>query len=385
MNRHAAAEGALLFAAFGAALAYGMLIPALPVYLAAAGAEWPWHAGALPVVFLAAASISAPYWGSLADRVPRRRVLLCGLAGAISATVPFLVQHSIAALYAYPAISGVAFGAVTPVALSMLYEAARPGARARSVAWFNGAALAGYFSGPALGGWIASLAVDLPGHRVVGLALAVQGLAAFMALLLVVATTRRAVPSRDDDEPAEAPASQRAGRTVGAALLAAFLVGAFEMAASTYARSPMHFGASDVAWIFMACSSAMFVTQLAVLPRLPAAAPRPRIAVGCVTLSALLLALMGWAQTHLALLAFATLQGAVLGLAVGVLSFDAAASGPRSRGRLLGYQSAAVNAGQAAGSAAGAASVMALGSAGFAALGSLVVLAAALLQRIRGE
>jgi DHA1 family multidrug resistance protein-like MFS transporter len=368
----------LLFAAFSAALAYGMLIPVVPVYLAAAGAPASWHQAALPVVFLAAASLSAPFWGRLSDRIPRRRVLLCGLGGSVGALVPFLVQHSLLTLYAYQVIAGLAFGAVIPVALSMLYEDAARGDEARGIAWFNGSTLAGYLLGPALGGWTASLGAELPPHRALLIALALQALATLAALLLVLATTPSSARPRDEGEIAPRPGRTR--RAVAAALLAAFLIGAFELSASTYARSPLHLDGSDVAWIFMACSAAMFAVQLALLPRLPPRAPRVRIAFGCVITSAVLLALMGWAQAHAALIAFAALQGAVLGLAVGLLSFDAAASGARRRGQLLGYQNAAVNAGQAAGSAAGAASVMALGAAGLAALGSVVVLAAALHQ-----
>ena len=368
-----AAERALLFCAFSTALAYGTLIPALPVYLEASGVTWRGHAGALPVLFLAAASLSAPLWGRLSDRVPRRAVLLCGLGTAVAAAAPFAMQHSVGTLYAYQAIAGVAFGAVGPVALAMLYESSA--ASARGVAWFNGATLAGYLLGPALGGWTASLARASSAHRIVLLALGAQALLTLLALALVVLTTSAAARR---DAPAPQPTTARAGAAVGTALIAAFLIGAFEIAATLYARSPLHLGASNVAWIFIACSAAMFVAQLAVLPRLPPHAPRVRIALWCVTASAALLALMAWASVHSALLALAVLQGAALGLAVGVLSFDAARSGAAMRGRLLGYQNAAVNAGQAAGSAAGAASFMSLGTAAFPALGALVLAAAAL-------
>jgi MFS transporter, DHA1 family, multidrug resistance protein len=370
-----AAERALLFAAFSAALAFGTLIPVLPVYLSATGSESSWHVAALPVVFLAAASLSAPLWGRLSDRVPRRTVLLCGLGGTVAAVVPFLVQHSVGALYAYQAIAGLSFGAVGPVALAMLYEAAASGSEGRGVAWFNGATLAGYLTGPAVGGWTASLAVDLAAHAAVLVALAVQALLALAALLLVAMTASATVP-----QPA-LPASTIAkpSAVLAASLLAAFMIGGFEIAASLYARSPLHLGASDVAWIFMGCSAAMFLVQLVVLPRLPARAPRVRIALACITVSGVVLALMAYAQIHAVLIALAAVEGATLGLAVGVLSFDAAASGGAVRGRRLGYQNAAVNAGQAVGSAAGAAAFMNLGTAAFPALGALVVLIAALL------
>ena len=364
-----APERALLFAAFSAALGWGTLIPVLPVYLDAAGARWAGHVGALPVLFLSAASVSAPLWGRLSDGMPRRRILLCALALGAAAAIPFALQHSVAALYVYQATAGLAFGAVGPVALAMLYEAAPGG---RGVAWFNGAMLAGYLLGPALGGWTASLAASSSPHALVALAMGGHTLLALLALALVALVAPATA--------AAAPQAQsgRAGAATAAALVAAFTIGAFEIAASLYARSPLHLRAEDVAWIFVTCSAAMFLAQLAVLPRLSPQAPRLRIALSCITASAVLLALMAWASLHAALLVLVALQGISLGLAVGVLSFEAARSGAL-RGRLLGYQNAAVNAGQAAGSAAGAAGFLNLGSAAFPALGALVVLAAALV------
>ena len=380
-----AAERALLFAAFSAALAFGTLIPLLSAYLAAVGGA-AWHAGAVPVVFLACASLAAPLWGSLSDRVPRSRVVLTGLAGYVAAMIPFLASHSLATLYAFQALSGVSFAAVAPVALAVLYETAAPGRQARGVAWFGGATLAGYLAGPALGGWIAAIGADLPPHRAVLMALAAQAAFAVAALVLVGWTVRNRPPQRQASS-AMTGSRQASGGAVWAALLAAFMIGGFEITASLYVRSPLHLGARDVALLFMACSAAMFVAQLTILPRLPAGVRRVELALGCITLSGIVLAAMALAQAHAAVLALAALQGAVLGLAVGLLSFEAASAGGLRRGLLLGYQSAAVNAGQAAGSAVGTAAFLTLGTAAFPAFGALVIVIGAVLSRgaLRGR
>ena len=376
-----AAERALLFAAFSAALAFGTLIPLLPAYLAAVGGA-AWHAGAVPVVFLACASLAAPLWGRLSDRVQRSRVVLTGLAGYVAAMIPFLASHSLATLYAFQALSGVSFAAVAPVALAMLYETAAPGRQAHGVAWFGGATLAGYLAGPALGGWIAALGAELPPHRAVLMALGAQAAFVLAAFVLVGWTVRNRPPSSAVSGRQEAP-----GSAIWPALLAAFMIGGFEITASLYVRSPLHLGARDVALLFMACSAAMFVAQLTILPRLPAGVRRVELALGCITLSGIVLAAMALAQAHAAVLALAALQGAVLGLAVGLLSFEAASAGGQRRGLLLGYQNAAVNAGQAAGSAVGTAAFFALGTAAFPAFGALVIVIGALLSRgaLRGR
>jgi predicted MFS family arabinose efflux permease len=379
------ADRALLFAAFSAALGFGTLIPLLPVYLAASDRAAGWHAGALPAVFLVAASLSAPLWGHLSDRVPRGWVVLAGLGGSVTALVPFLLQHSLATLYAFQALAGLSFGAVGPVALALLYETAPTGERARGVAWFGGATLAGYLAGPALGGWAAAMGTQLAAHWVVLLALGAQAALVATALVLVCATVR-VRPALVNPATGVGVKPETRGRVaVGAALLAAFMVGGFEVATSLYIRSPLHFGARDVALLFMACSASMFIAQLTVLPRLSARAPRVELALGCITLSGVVLAAMTFVQAHAAVLALAALEGAALGLAVGLLSFEAASAGGPRRGLLLGYQNAAVNAGQAAGSAAGAGAFLMLGTAAFPALGALVVLAGALLSRLRQE
>lgn len=379
-ERTKATERALLLAAFSVALGFGALIPVLPVYLAASSAESPWHEGVLPVVFLVAASLSAPLWGHLSDQVPRRRVVLGGLAGAIAAMVPFLAWHSVAALYTYQTIAGVSFGAVGPVALAMLYEIAPAQGQARGVAWFNSATLLGYFAGPAFGGWVTSLAGDLPAHQMVLLALGTQALLVSIALGAVASTTTSTPLSRDTpvrDEPT-AKATQE-NSFVGTAVLAAFMIGAFEIGASLYARSPLHQGSSDVTGLFMACSAGMFLAQ-AILPRLPPRSARVRIARGCVAVSALLLAVMAIAHTPAALVVLGGLQGMALGLATGLLNFEAAASPRAIRGRMVGYQSSALNAGQAVGSAAIAGAFITLGAAGLSAVGTIALLTAAFVD-----
>lgn len=368
-------ERALLLAAFSAALGLGMLLPALPLYLSSTGGGAPLHLAALPIVFLVAAAAGAPLWGRLSDRVPRVRVLACGLLGSAAAVLPFAIQHSLATLYAYQFIAGTAFGAVGPVALSMLYEARPPGRQALGVAWFGSATLAGYLVGPAAAGWIATLAADAPPHRAILLALALQSALAVGALLLVVASQKLQTAA-----PAESGQGSRAWGTVAGALLASFVIGGFEILASLYVRSPLHLGAREAALIFSACSGAMLVVQLVVLPRLPSRVARVPLAMRCMVASALLLAGMGLVQAHGLLVALALLQGAALGLAVGLLSFEAAASAGAQRGSVLGLQNAALNAGQALGSAAGAAAFMVVGTTAFPAFAAVIVLATALAR-----
>ena len=129
MNRDSAVAQALrhagvLYGAFAVALAYGMLVPLVPAYLqAGAGSrEVALHSGALAAIFMAGASVAAPFWGRLSDRIGRASVILAGLAGAAAAPIPFALSQGLPELYLFQGLAGVFFGAVAPAAAALLFE-----------------------------------------------------------------------------------------------------------------------------------------------------------------------------------------------------------------------------------------------------------------------
>jgi MFS family permease len=332
---------------FAVALGYGTLVPLVPVYLGASGGgDVVWHTGALPAVFLAAASLAAPLWGHVSDRIGRRVVIAAGCAGAALAVVPFLVEHGLAQLYLLQAVAGVSFGAVLPAALAMLYETGDARSRVRRVAWYGVALLGGYLAGPALGGWLAGLAegaAALAAQRAVQLALGAQAAAAALALLRVFGGHW---PKADSprETPAPAPRAQDALATLLAAMLVALLLGGFEIGTALHLRGPLGFGSAEVAGLFIACGATMALVQLVLLPRVPASASRVAWALGLV-----------------------------------------AASGAR-RGLALGAQNSAITGGQAAGSVLGGALFAALGERALAGFGAAIIalaLALAALSKLR--
>jgi hypothetical protein len=90
-----AAERALLFAAFSAALAFGTLIPLLPAYLAALGGA-AWHAGAVPVVSLFSHvlwPLYVPFAALLLEPVRWRRKALAAFLAAGAAVGLYLLVN----------------------------------------------------------------------------------------------------------------------------------------------------------------------------------------------------------------------------------------------------------------------------------------------------
>jgi len=364
-----------LFALFAAALGYGTLVPLVPVYLRAiGGGDAAWHSGALPAVFLAAASIAAPLWGNLSDRAGRRPVIAAGCAGAALAVFPFFVKHGLAQLYVFQALAGLSFGAVLPAALAMLYESGDVGSRARRVAWYGVALLGGYLAGPALGGWLGGLAegsAALAAHRIVQLALGVQAAAAVLALLRVwLAHSPCTVAS---DVVPQAPRTHAAVLALLGATLVSFLLGGFEIGTALHLRGPLGFGSREVAGLFVVCGAAMALVQLLALPRVPERAARIAWALALVGASGAALALMPYARSYIATLGLGAPLGGALGLAFGLLGLQMAAAGGERRGLALGAQNAAITGGQAAGSMLGAALFGALGERALQVFGIAVV------------
>lgn len=365
------AKRAVLLATFSAALGYGMLLPLLPLLLSASANDSLEHMAALPTAFLLAAALTAPLWGALSDRVRRSRVLLAGLFISAAAGVPFLAEPSLLRLYVFQVLAGVGSSAVAPAALAIMYESQTGGARGEGIAWFGTALLLGYLAGPAVAGWVAHGAAPLHGAAI---ALGVQAVLAAAAALFVFGSRV------DDPVAAPPPAAASAAaplRTAAPALLAAFALGGFEIGVVLYVRSPLHEGPRTVAELFTACSAGMIAAQIGLLPRLVPRSHRLRPALFCIGVSGALVALIGFVRWHAALVAIAAAQGAALGLAIGLLRYDAAAFGAAVRGRVLGWQNAAINVGQAAGSAAAALAFLALGGAGLPAFGAAVVSAGA--------
>ena len=170
-----AAERALLFAAFSAALAFGTLIPVLPVYLEASGTAWPGHPGALPVLFLTAASLSAPLWGRLSDRIGRRPVLLISNAGSAISYGLFAFAATITGtqglllLLASRVFAGIC-GANLSVASAYIADVTTPENRSKGMGLIGVAFGLGFILGPAISGFTAvKFGLPAPGWVAAGL------------------------------------------------------------------------------------------------------------------------------------------------------------------------------------------------------------------------
>jgi len=378
----------VLYGAFAVALGYGMLVPLVPSYLQAGAGDRDvaLHSGALAAVFMLAASLAAPLWGHLSDRVGRATVIVTGLAGASAATIPFMLSQRLAELYLFQGLAGVFFAAVVPVAAALLFEDGDFLGRGPRLAMLGAATLGGYLAGPVLGGWLGGLSETLsdplPGREIALAALAAHASIVALAVPMVWVGLRAGPWRAHGGDAHEAPGARRslaaAALVLSAAMLAAFALGGFEISTSLHVRGPLGLGSRAVAAVFVACGLGMLIAQLTVFPSLSLHRGRMAWPSGLLAGVAALLAGIPLATSQALTLAAAGMIGAALGLAIALLGLQTAAISGRRRGLALGLQNSAVNAGQAVGSVSGGALFGWLGPGSFPAL-SVAIASGALL------
>lgn len=136
------------------ALAEGMLVPVLPLYVAELGAGF-----ALVGLALAAEAIGMLLGdvpaGSVLRRFDRKRVMLVGVAvvGVSVASIPLF--GSVVAVIALRLVAGLGAALWGLSRHAYLTESVEPAARGRAIAAFGGASRIGMLVGPAVGGVIA--------------------------------------------------------------------------------------------------------------------------------------------------------------------------------------------------------------------------------------
>jgi predicted MFS family arabinose efflux permease len=152
-----AVVSALTFVHFAAAQMRG---PLVPLYAVAHGAT-PTAVGFIVAAHMAAAAVASIPFGRASDVWGRRALLLSGMAtSAVTSLLLPLVEggFALAAIYG---LAGLGVAAFTPSAMSLVGDAAAPGAAGRAYAWYATAHYGAIGVGPFLGG----LAADWWGYR----------------------------------------------------------------------------------------------------------------------------------------------------------------------------------------------------------------------------
>lgn len=137
-------------------LGFGALLPILPIYFVKHGVDLP-TLGIVVAAWPAARLVGEPFFGWLADRTPRRPLMISGLVLSsvftvlplfITGPVPFIVLR---------ALQGLGASMYDPAARAYLVDANPPERQGEAFGMYGAAQTGGFMLGPAVGGiaaWI---------------------------------------------------------------------------------------------------------------------------------------------------------------------------------------------------------------------------------------
>jgi len=144
----------LALTVFCSNLGNGIISPLLPVYAETLGANGFW----LGVIFAGTSISSAvlmPFAGRFSDRRGRKLVLSVGIFGLMITSFAYAWADSIASLVAVRFIQGAAMAMVMPISQAYIGDITPPGEEGKWMGIFNATFIAGFGSGPLLGGVVA--------------------------------------------------------------------------------------------------------------------------------------------------------------------------------------------------------------------------------------
>ena len=227
---------------------FGALLPILPIYFTQHGVDLP-TLGIVVAAWPAARLLGEPLFGWIADRGPRKAMMVLGLVlAAVFAVAPLFVVGP-AAFIVFRALAGLSTSIYDPAARGYLVDANPPERHGELFGLYGAAQMGGLMIGPAIGG----VAAGLTGQATV--VFWVAGLMIILSALLVATRVpNRAHVAHGSSADAAAPdeaaeVAARPSRLLNRLLIAAvalnvgsfFASGAYEVVWSLYLT---HLGAS---------------------------------------------------------------------------------------------------------------------------------------------
>jgi len=156
---------ALSFSASVVILGFGLIMPYLPLYAEALGAQTGLEIGLLSSAFLLTRTLLATVAGSASDRYGRKKLIIAGMVLYTVVSIFFGLANSWLELLLYRTIQGVASAMVWSPATALVADLTPPGERGFAMGLYNSVSMSGWMFGPALGGaiqWYARNAMMLP-------------------------------------------------------------------------------------------------------------------------------------------------------------------------------------------------------------------------------
>jgi len=144
---------------------------------------------ALMSVFAACTFIAAPALGALSDRYGRKNILIISLMGSVIGYVLFGIGGALWILFLGRIIDGLTAGNISTL-FAYVSDSTEPKERAKWFGYIGSAMGIGKLGGPALGGFLGSIAIGLPFYVTAGL-IFLSGLAVYFLLPESLAPEKR--------------------------------------------------------------------------------------------------------------------------------------------------------------------------------------------------
>lgn len=205
----------LVAAAFLIAIGFGIVAPVLPQF--ARSFDVSVTAAAVVVsVFAFTRLIFAPLSGWLVERMGERRTYILGILIVAASSAACAFAQNYWQLLLFRGLGGIGSTMFTVAAMGLLIRLAPPQARGRISSLYAGSFLLGNIAGPAAGGLLAGLGLQLPFLVYAGALLLVAILVATMlpGVKAVPARLRNAVAKKPDVLPLRAALAMPAYRAV---------------------------------------------------------------------------------------------------------------------------------------------------------------------------
>ncbi len=157
-------------------LGFGIIIPIIPFYVERFGGGGV-EMGMLMAVFSLMQFVFSPIWGSLSDRIGRKRVLLIGAFGNALSMALMGFAHEYWLLFTARALSGVLSSATLPAAMAFISDSTDEKSRGGGMGIVGAAFGTGMVLGPGIGGTMSKISLEAPFFFAAG--------ASILAMLLI--------------------------------------------------------------------------------------------------------------------------------------------------------------------------------------------------------
>lgn len=152
----------LLSVQFLVYVGFGIIIPVLPLLVTEQGFS-EIHVGGLLTTYALASFFTAPLWGSLSDRMGRKKLILIGLIGfSLSFLVFAIFSDSLVLMYISRIIGGLFSGALYTAVTGFIGDMSTDENRNMYMGFMGMSIGLGFIFGPAIGGLLSGISLDTP-------------------------------------------------------------------------------------------------------------------------------------------------------------------------------------------------------------------------------